>query len=183
MSESFAELRESVEAELHNAENGRLKACLDWAETRTGVAREKLLYVLLALLCSYLVLGRCAELLCNTVGFAYPCFRSFKAIETVNKDDDTQWLTYWTVFAAASLLDFGADVIMRYVPIYFLAKCIFLLYLYLPMFRGAEKLYRRLLVPFFERYGNALFEVAESATTKVAAQQILDAVPDDDNEF
>ena len=38
-------------------------------------------------------------------GFVYPCYMSFKAIESDAKGDDTQWLTYWMVFAVFSLME------------------------------------------------------------------------------
>ena len=37
----------------------------------------------------------------NVVGFVYPAYMSFKAIETEDDvDDDIQWLTYWVVFGS-----------------------------------------------------------------------------------
>lgn len=45
-----------------------------------------------------------------------------QAIQTEEKDDDTHWLIYWTVFAFFSLIDFFADKIMGILPLYWLAK-------------------------------------------------------------
>lgn len=36
----------------------------------------------------------------NTLGVAYPIYKSLHALETETKVDDTQWLTYWTVYGA-----------------------------------------------------------------------------------
>ena len=40
--------------------------------------------------------------------FAYPAYCSIKALETLNKQDDKKWLTYWVVFAFFSVLEFFA---------------------------------------------------------------------------
>uniref|UniRef100_A0A914C1H9 Receptor expression-enhancing protein n=1 Tax=Acrobeloides nanus TaxID=290746 RepID=A0A914C1H9_9BILA len=101
-----------------------------------------------------------AQILCNAVGFAYPAYASVKAIRSTNKDDDTKWLVYWTVFAAFSLVDFFAVTIMQVFPFYWLAKIIFLLYLYLPQTNGAPYLYTSYIDPLInliddnlEKYG------------------------------
>ena len=43
--------------------------------------------------------------LTSIAGFAYPAYKSFQAIETKNKGDDTQWLVYWVIFALFSIVE------------------------------------------------------------------------------
>ena len=45
-----------------------------------------------------------------------------KAIESERKDDDTQWLTYWTVYSAFSIVEFFSDIFLSWFPLYFLFK-------------------------------------------------------------
>ena len=47
---------------------------------------------------------------------------SIKAIESASKDDDTQWLTYWVVFALFNVVEFASDAIVGWFPIYWLLK-------------------------------------------------------------
>ncbi|KAK6102699.1 TB2/DP1 HVA22 family protein [Brugia pahangi] len=109
--------------------------------------REQLLYVILVLLAFYLLFGCFAELICNIFGFAYPAYASVKAIRTPNKDDDTQWLMYWTVFATFSIADSIASVITHFFPIYWIFKATFLLYLYLPNCNGTQMLFYNVVNP------------------------------------
>lgn len=44
------------------------------------------------------------------------------ALETSRKEDDTKWLTYWVTFAAFSLLEFFSELILDFVPFYWLVK-------------------------------------------------------------
>lgn len=43
--------------------------------------------------------------LTNILGFAIPAYYSLEALFSSSKTDDTQWLTYWIVFSALSVLE------------------------------------------------------------------------------
>jgi len=49
-------------------------------------------------------------------------FHRVKAIESPDKDDDTEWLMYWVVFAAFSVVEFFSDILLSWFPFYFLMK-------------------------------------------------------------
>jgi len=47
---------------------------------------------------------------------------SVKAIESINKDDDTKWLTYWVVYSVFSLAEFFTDILLFWIPLYWFLK-------------------------------------------------------------
>jgi hypothetical protein len=54
-------------------------------------------------------------------------------------------LTYWIVFATFSVIEVFADVILYWLPFYYTAKIVFLLWLMHSSTRGAEVIYRSFL--------------------------------------
>ncbi|KAF4982140.1 hypothetical protein FDECE_17568 [Fusarium decemcellulare] len=94
------------------------------------------------------------QLLTNFAGFVLPGYYSLSALFTLNKEDDTQWLTYWVVFSFFTVVESFIQVV-NWFPFYYVFKFIFLLWLSLPTFRGAELLFRSFLAPTLGRYFQA----------------------------
>lgn len=61
--------------------------------------------------------------------------RQFKAIETPSVTDDRQWLTYWSIFGAVKIVEYFLNVLLYWVPYWFVIKTILFLWLALPQFR------------------------------------------------
>ncbi|KDR68674.1 hypothetical protein GALMADRAFT_1022153 [Galerina marginata CBS 339.88] len=84
----------------------------------------------------------------NLVGWGLPAYLSFKAIESPSPHDDVQWLTYWVVFGFFNFLEsFALRLVLYYVPWYFAFKSIFIVWLQLPAFRGAQVAYFNVIKP------------------------------------
>jgi len=98
-------------------------------------------------------MGAIASMLCTVVGFAYPIYGSYKALETEDKDDDTQWLVYWVVYAFFGLFEAVADAVVFWMPFYYEIKLVFLIALQLPQFKLAQKLYTGYIRPLYMNYG------------------------------
>lgn len=89
---------------------------------------------------------------CLALASVYPGYCSFRALRTKDdKTDDAQWLTYWVAFAAMVVFEGTAEFIVRWIPLYYEAKFLFILWLIAPQSRGAEYVYNNLLAPFLEQ--------------------------------
>ena len=122
-------------------------------EDSTGI--KKLNIVLLAgpffLLLRFFGYGGNAA--CNLIGYAYPAFASMKAIESKQTLDDTQWLTYWTMFAAFTLLEgLLLKRLLAAFPFYYAFKFGLLIWAQAPSSRGAVFVYSHLLAPFLKSH-------------------------------
>ena len=82
-------------------------------------------------------------------GCLYPIAASIVAVTTDMANDDTQWLVYWVCFAAMYLVMLASDDILYWIPGYHSAMLTFVCYLMLPVFNGADSVFRGILVPVF----------------------------------
>ncbi|GMS98289.1 hypothetical protein PENTCL1PPCAC_20464, partial [Pristionchus entomophagus] len=132
-------------------------------ETSTNLKREQIAYIIIGVVTLLLIFHSIAQLLCNLIGFGYPAYVSVKAIRSPSKDDDTKWLTYWTVFGFLCVIDFFADTIMGIFPIFYLSKAVFLMYLYLPQTNGAEFCYTNYVDPAVTKFDAWLAKLSDRA--------------------
>eukprot|EP00940_MAST-03C_sp_MAST-3C-sp2_P001512 g1512.t1 len=125
---------------------------LNTAQRTTGVSKVVIAGCLLALSSLFLFFGLGANLLCNLVGFVYPAYESFKAIESRNREDNVQWLIYWVVFGCFHIAESGIEILLAWFPFYYAFKLGFLIYCFLPSTRGAQFVYGNVIKPFFETH-------------------------------
>ncbi|OMJ13677.1 Protein YOP1 [Smittium culicis] len=93
-----------------------------------------------------------SRFLVNLFGFGYAAYCSVKSIESPGKEDDTQWLTYWVVYALFNLFEHFSSFILYWIPFYFTLKFVAIAWLMLPATRGAEKLYFSYVQPAFTEF-------------------------------
>jgi len=117
-------------------------------EQRTQVPKAYAALGVGALMCLLIFINALALPVSNLIGWVLPAFLSFRAIESPGTQDDVQWLTYWVVFGFFNFLEtIALRVVLYYLPFYFVFKTVFLLWLQMPQFRGAQTLYHTVLKP------------------------------------
>jgi receptor expression-enhancing protein 5/6 len=115
----------------------------------------------------------------NFVGWGLPAYLSFKALETPAPQDDVQWLTYWVVFGFLNFLESMAlRVVLYYFPWYFAFKSIFVLWLQLPAFRGAQTTYLTVLKPVLANISHSSRTVAPTTQTQYETNVTGDGLRD-----
>lgn len=110
-----------------------------------------------------------AGVLCSIVGFLYPAFKSFEAIESKQKGDDIQWLIYWVVFAFFSVIETFIDFLLYWIPFYYAFKLAFLLWAMLPQTKGAKFLYDSFLKDFLKK-NESRIDAAMADAKKVSVE-------------
>jgi receptor expression-enhancing protein 5/6 len=103
-----------------------------------------------------IIIGVASNFLVTILGFVYPAYMSFKALESDDEGDDCQWLTYWIIFSVFRIIDGLGGIVLGFIPFYHPIKLIFLVYLYHPRWRGANLVYLKLIRPVFVKYEKQL---------------------------
>lgn len=103
----------------------------------------------------------------NLVGFIYPTYKSYKALKSEKKEDDTQWLTYWVVYSFFIVIEDFTDVLMSWIPMYYIAKIAFLYFCMSPTFQGSSIIFHKFIEPFLDTTSKSIDEVEEDVRDAV----------------
>ena len=128
-------------------------------EEKTGLKPIYLFFGLGGLVVLMVLGGYFAALLVSLTGFVYPAYKSIMALESPDKDDDKQWLTYWTVYGLFVCLDDWSHWITDFIPHYYIIKLVFLIWLFAPTTKGAAFLYNTVIKGLFQQYSGKLDEL------------------------
>jgi len=85
-----------------------------------------------------------------------------------------QWLSYWIIFSLFTLVEFFLDIILAWVPLYYEAKLIFILWLALPQTKGALKLWTDHKDKIEQLYSVALTHLEKIQANPAAAKPAVD---------
>ncbi|KAF8639390.1 hypothetical protein AX17_001515 [Amanita inopinata Kibby_2008] len=136
-------------------------------EKRTQVSKTYLVLGAFALVAILHMINPLAYPVSNLVGWAIPAYLSFRAIESPSQNDDVQWLTYWVVFAFLNFVEsFALRIVLYYVPWYFALKTVFVIWLQLPVSRGAQVTYTVVLKPLLANMQSGRVVVPPSTNTE-----------------
>ena len=139
---------------------GKIKNHLNILSEKAGID-SRLVIIGLSICAFFVFIGYSDHLITTVVGIAYPIFWSIRAIESPDSDDDKQWLTYWVVFALFSFIDLFSGFVLKFIPFYFFFKLLFLVWCFLPNFKGASIIYDVILIKIFKKYEKEIEQVGE----------------------
>lgn len=81
------------------------------------------------------------------IGTVYPLLASVISVTSDDEADDTYWLIYWSCFGILFLVVDFVENYLGFIPGFYTICILVTVYLMLPMFRGSEQVFRRILVP------------------------------------
>ena len=109
-------------------------------ENKTKLKRKYIYYFLLISLFFFLI-GHFEIIFCYIITGYFPIKWTIEDYKEKKENSQKKWGTYWTLFIAFMFLDFNKKEVLKYIPLYFIVKTIFLMILYLPGFTAAVNLY------------------------------------------
>jgi receptor expression-enhancing protein 1/2/3/4 len=98
-------------------------------------------------------------ILSSIVGFLLPIYASYKALKTSDPAQLTPWLMYWAVFGCGLVVESWTEWFLGWIPFYYIARFVVLLYLVSPQTQGARHLYETYVHRFIEDNENQIDEL------------------------
>ncbi len=148
-----------------------LKNYVELWEEKTHFAAENLVLIVGGILAICLFSGIGAHFIANMIGFLYPTYATICALETLKKEDDTEWLMYWVVFTTFSVVENFVEFVIYWIPFYYPVKVTFLLWCMLPQYKGAAKVYELVIKPTFMKHESVLDAALNSIDPKAVVDE------------
>ncbi|CAI6333478.1 unnamed protein product [Periconia digitata] len=159
-------LQERAQAQLSQLEKELSKyPALNNFEKQTSVPKTYAILGVAGLYFFLVFFNIAGAFLVNIAGFAIPGYYSLAALFSSSKVDDTQWLTYWVVFAFLTVFESAVNAVYWF-PFYYTFKFVLVLWMALPQTGGAQIIFRSFLQPVFSRY----FSESGSTAANLRAQ-------------
>jgi len=116
----------------------------------------------------------------NLVGYLYPLYESYRALAaskaSATGQSESQWLTYWIVYGFFTLVESATDLLLYWIPFYYLLKIVFLVWLMAPNTKGASVIYENVIAPVLNKYESNID--AAGARVQRTAQRVAGDVLD-----
>lgn len=122
------------------------------AEKTKQKPERVVLFLILLILCFLLFTQVGQMVVLYLIGFFYPVYKSYLALETVEDHDDKRWLTYWVVFGFIMSFSFFFELFMDYLPMPRILTSIFFFVLYCPLTNGYEYIYNFVIKKILKSY-------------------------------
>ena len=126
------------------------------ASEMTGVAHQHIVLGLVVLAALFTLSPPGMVIVTAISTFLWPCYLSYKALESEQGMDDKRWLTYWVAFAFIFCFDEVFRRILFFVPFYGIIRIAGLVYIYYIRKDGTQLFYDKVVSPIFNKLGSQL---------------------------
>lgn len=119
-------------------------------EEKSGYSKVYFFVVSFSLAAVLIYIAGGMKLASNLVGFLYPAYMSFKALEGGKSvdGDASQWMTYWITFCSINLLEDTFPFLPQSISFFYVVKVLAVIWLYHPKTTGAQVIYSTGLRPY-----------------------------------
>lgn len=135
---------------------------------KTGLKVSYIMAIFFTILLIFVLLEWGSFLITSLVGFVYPAYMSFKAIESSDSNDDTQWLTYWVVYAFFTVFNDIVVYCLGFIPFFYILKVALYIWMFHPRTKGAVLVYSKAIKPLLTRYEGKIDRFSNAAEENIS---------------
>ena len=115
----------------------------------------------------FIMFGFYEDHLTILIGTAYPLYFSLKTLKKPKLEKIKRWLTYWIFFIFFIWFESICYFLLKYIPLYFLLRSIFLVLCYLPEFELSTIFYDKFIKKLHYIYREKVLEIAKKLSSKL----------------